>query len=48
VSAHVEYAGFLEHQGRIEDATAEYKKALEINPTSKIAQEGLARLKTKS
>jgi Tfp pilus assembly protein PilF len=40
----VEYAQFLEKQGQNSSAISEYKKALEIKPDSKIAQDGLNKL----
>jgi Tfp pilus assembly protein PilF len=44
VTAHVEYAQFLEKQGQSAPALSEYKKAVEIKPDSKIAQEGVSKL----
>jgi len=44
VNAHVEYAQFLEKQGQNTPALLEYKKAVEIKPDSKIAQEGVSKL----
>ena len=43
----VQYAKFLEKQGQKDKAEVEFKKALEIKPNSKLAQEGLDKLKAK-